>query len=189
VSSPRNGAFGASVFLQRLPYSFFSAHLLYRLGHRYEGHAVARLILEQIAWAYAAHTMTEISDIIRIKTTKAISQLKRRVPSAGRTYGFLSEKTHIDYSNLLEFLKIYNEKSVVLLTQPNFREYAVIMLELADLFGIVWELSQFEYIPDPETVIKGSNGIKINSERPFLAEMNSLLLEFDKVAGDGEDEH
>jgi hypothetical protein len=45
------GVFGASLVLERLPDSFFSAHILYLLGQRYEGHAVSRLILEQIAWA------------------------------------------------------------------------------------------------------------------------------------------
>jgi hypothetical protein len=51
---PSSGVFGASLVLERLQYSFFCAHLLYSLGHRYEGHSVSRLILEQIAWAHVA---------------------------------------------------------------------------------------------------------------------------------------
>ncbi len=46
---PSVGVFGASLVLERLEPSFFCAHFLYRMGHKYEGHAVARLILEQIA--------------------------------------------------------------------------------------------------------------------------------------------
>ena len=79
---PTNGVFGAGLALERLRYSFFSAHLLYRLGHRYEGHAVSRLILEQIAWAYAAYTLDDVDTIANIKTTKAITTLKKCIPVA-----------------------------------------------------------------------------------------------------------
>lgn len=121
VPPPELGVFGASIVLQRLPDSFFSAHILYLLGHRYEGHAVARLILEQIAWAYAAVTATNI-DIRRIVTTKAISQLKKELPAAGKLYGYLSKKTHIDYSDHHEFLFVENRRNVILRTQRNYRE-------------------------------------------------------------------
>jgi hypothetical protein len=184
---PINGVFGASVVLERLSCSFFSAHILYRLGHRYEGHAVARLILEQIAWAYVAHTMKQISDIKQIKTTRCVSQLKKDIPVAAKLYGFLSKKTHIDYSAHVEFLRIKEERPAILHTHMNFEEYSHIILELADLFGIVWELSQFEYVADPEAVTRSSNAFSINSARPFLAEKKRLLLEFDKITEDGDD--
>lgn len=82
------GVFGASLVLERLPDSFFSAHILYLLGQRYEGHAVSRLILEQIAWAYAALDMLHMRDISRIVTTKAISQLKKKLSAAGKLWIF-----------------------------------------------------------------------------------------------------
>ncbi len=63
---------------------------------------MARLILEQIAWAYAAYKMREVGDIERIITTRSISQLKKRIPVAGELYGF-EKKTHIDYCSHLEF--------------------------------------------------------------------------------------
>jgi hypothetical protein len=178
---PDSGVFGASLVLERLPYSFFSAHLLYQLGQRYEGHAVARLILEQIAWAYAAHPIKEIEGIDAIVTTKAISQLKKLAPEVGILYGFLSEKTHIDYRSHVEFLKIKNNKNVIIYAQPMFKEYAMIMLELADIFGIVWEISQIDYISTPEAIIRGSNGVNINESRPYLVEKERLIADFDVI--------
>jgi hypothetical protein len=180
LSPARVGVFGASVVLQRLTDSFFSAHLLYLLGNRYEGHAVSRLILEQIAWAYAA---IDIKDIEKIVTTKAISQLKKKLPAAGKLYGYLSEKAHLDYNNHREFLFREDEKYAFLRTQPNYREYSSIILELADLFGIVWELSQFEYISTPETIAWDDTNFNINQTRPFLVESQRLLLAFDDIKG------
>ena len=60
---PSTGVFSASLVLERLRYSFFSAHLLYNLGHRYEAHAVSRLILEQIAWAHTVYQLEDFEDI------------------------------------------------------------------------------------------------------------------------------
>ena len=181
LPQPSNGVFGASLVLERLPYSFFSAHMLYRLGHRYEGHAVARLILEQIAWAYAAYTMDDKEDIDRIVTTKSISRLKNFVPETGMLYGFLSDKTHIDYRNHKEFIQTDTGKNVVVYAQPMFKEYAIVMLNLADLFGIVWEVSQLDYLPDVKTIQVSGDDIDLNPTRPFLVEKQISLEEFDKI--------
>lgn len=181
LPQPSNGVFGASLVLERLPYSFFSAHILYRLGHRYEGHAVARLILEQIAWAYAAYTMDDLEDIDRIVTTKSISRLKSFVPETGILYGFLSDKTHIDYRNHPEFIQTDTGKNVIVYAQPVFKEYAIVMLNLADLFGIVWEVSQLDYLAEVEAIRVSGDDIALNPSRPFLVEKQKLLEEFDEI--------
>jgi hypothetical protein len=177
LPNPELGVFGSSLVLERLPPSFFSAHLLYRLGHRYEGHAVSRLILEQIAWAYAAHSLRDIHEIERIETTRAVSQLKRFIPEAGKLYGFLSTKTHIDYGSHAEFLAIEKDRNIILHAQPEFVEYAEVILQLADLFGLVWELSQGNYVKTPETIEVGPTGPLIRQDRPFLETINSHLSE------------
>lgn len=164
---PSNGVFGAALVLERLPSSFFSAHLLYRLGHRYEAHAVSRLILEQIAWAHSAYELGNIDDIKKIETTKTISKLKKFTPKCGILYGYLSKKTHIDYSSHIDFLKVNNGENVVLHTQHQFYEYTQIILHLADLFGIVWELSQKKYLPEVETIKQKDNIYSVDECRPF----------------------
>jgi hypothetical protein len=176
LPQPSLGVFGAGLVLDRLLYSFFCAHFLYRLGHRYEGHAISRLILEQIAWAYAAHNLDDVKDIAKIKTTQSITSLKCLYPEASHLYGFLSKKTHIDYTNHFEFLRIKNGKNAILHAQPEFEEYAQVLFTLGDVFGIVWELSQFDYIKKHEAIEINKKGVvSIRSDRPFLAEMRKHL--------------
>ncbi len=149
---PSVGVFGASLVLERLAPSFFCAHFLYRMGHKYEGHAVARLILEQIAWAYSAYQSNDLAFLENIETTRSVGALKRLVPEIGRLYGFLSTKTHIDYSSHMEFLRVEDGQNIVLHAQPHYDEYAEIVLRLADLFGLVWEISQADYLDDFEAI-------------------------------------
>ena len=172
---PSNGVLGASIVLDRLQYSFFSAHLLYTLGHRYEGHAVSRLILEQIAWAHTACRLETVEDIKKIVTTKTISKLKKTQPVAGQLYGFLSKKTHIDYKSHFDFLHFENGKIVMKYTQNEFYEYAEIILYLADLYGIVWEISQYEYLPELESIEVTNDSYFIKEDRPFLKIINDHL--------------
>ncbi len=87
-----------------------------------------------------------------IETTRSVGALKRFVPEAGRLYGFLSTKTHIDYSSHMEFLRVEDGQNVVLHSQPHYDEYAEVILRLADLFGLVWEVSQAAYLEDFEAI-------------------------------------
>jgi len=175
LSLPSNGVLGARLVLERLLYSFFSAHLLYSLGHRYEAHAVSRLILEQIAWAHTAYQLETVEDIKKIVTTKTISKLKKTQPAVGKLYGFLSKKTHIDYKSHFEFIRVENGRNVMRHTQNEFYEYAEIILHLADLYGIVWEVSQREYLKELESVEINDDGYSIKENRPFLNIMNEHL--------------
>ena len=178
---PSNGVFGAALVLERLTVSFFSAHILYRLGLRYEGHAVSRLILEQIAWAHAAYELDEIDDIKKIETTKTISSLKKVIPRCGPLYGCLSKETHIDYDSHGEFLRVENGKNVILQSQHQFNEYAQVVLNLADMFGIVWELSQYKYLSDVEAIEVKNDNFTVKTNRPFIAVIETHLDNLDAV--------
>ncbi len=178
---PSVGVFGASIVLERLRYSFFCAHLMYELGFRYEGHAVSRLILEQIAWANQAYPLDDTSLIAKIKTTKAITYLKKTVSIGGPLYGFLSDKTHIDYRNHFEFLSNDNNKNTINFTHHKFYEYAQVILYLADLFGIIWELSQQDYLSNFDAIIKTDNGYCVNEKRSFLGISTDIIDQFEKL--------
>ena len=176
------GVFGASLVLYRLELSFFCAHLLYRLGHRYEGHAVSRLILEQLAWAYVAHRFDDIAHIKAVNTTASISTLKRLCPYTGRLYGFLTAKTHVDYASHTEFLNEHSGRNYVLLTQPQFLEYTQVMLWLADQYAIVYEATQYDYVRRPECVKRQSTGdIRVLTTRPFLRVMTRRIKRMEKL--------
>lgn len=183
---PSSGVFTAAVVLERLPASFLSAHFLYRTGHRFEGHAVARLILEQIAWAYAAHSKQSVDDIEAIKATAAISDLKRFAPEAGRLYGFLNEKTHINYASHLEFLGIEDGRNVIWHAHPRYAEFGETILSLGDLYGLVWELSQFSYLDEPGAVQVQDGRIVPSESRPFLASKGACILALEELERSGD---
>jgi hypothetical protein len=174
---PSVGVFGAAVVLTRLPSSFFCAHLMYQLGHTYEGHAISRLILEQLAWAYAAFEAQDVETVKRIRTTKTFSRLTSLVPQAGELYGFLSKKTHIDYSIHPEFLSIDNGTNAIIQSDGDYvlPEYGSIILLLGDLFGLVLEASQFQYIVSPQAIEQRQGTCLPKPDREYLLKMQEYL--------------
>jgi hypothetical protein len=179
---PSLGVFGASLVLERLPSSFFSAHLLYRLGNEYDAHAVSRLILEQIAWAHCAYSCDNIEKIRTIITTKTLSKLKNVFPKCGRLYSFLSRKAHISYSSHGEFLELQRERNLVLLSHTNFYEYTFVILTLADLFAVVWELTQLDYMNKLESIEIKNGFPAVVAGRPFQKVIQNHLKDFKEAA-------
>jgi hypothetical protein len=169
------GVFGASIVLERSLLSFFCAHLMYQMGYRYEGHAISRVILEQIAWAFEAHEARDIETIQSIRTTAAVSKLKRFAPEAGALYGFLSKKTHIDYSSHSEFLRVEDGKNAVVYGHDVMPEYGSVILRLGDLFSLVWEASQFPYLTTPEAVEARHGTLAPKLDRAYLVKMHDHM--------------
>ncbi len=179
ISSERDdlslGVFGASVVLQRLESTLFSAHLLYQLGNVYEGHAVSRVMLEQIAWAYEASGLNDREAISKIKPNQAISKLKKFLPKVGKLYGYLSKHTHIDYHRHHEFIKIENNQSMVVLGQDRLDECAMVLLHLADIFVSVWEFSQHDYLNEFTAIDVQDNIVNLLDDRVFLKQIKLIL--------------
>jgi len=118
----------------------------------------------------------------KIVPTKAISKLKKTQPVCGKLYGFLSKKTHIDYKSHFEFLRVKNGKNVVLHTQSEYYEYAEVILHLADLYGIVWELSQHNYLTNVESIEIYNDSCIIKEDRPFLNVIKECLRKIEIAA-------
>jgi hypothetical protein len=100
-----SGPICARAALVRLEASFKAAYGLVRRAYVFETDAVVRLILEQMAWAYAAHGASE-KEIFHLAPNKCISRLKKLLPRCGTLYGLLNRWAHIDPSlaqNYLEF--------------------------------------------------------------------------------------
>ena len=64
---PRAGEVFASVALQRVTASYYAAGLLFRTGFLFEARAIARLFLEQVAWAYAVLPATDADAASRMR--------------------------------------------------------------------------------------------------------------------------
>jgi len=75
----------------------FSMDLLAYCGQRgalFEALAIARMMLEQIAWAYNVGNSKDEDAVVRSSGPASISELKRASAFAGRLYGWLSIHAH-----------------------------------------------------------------------------------------------
>lgn len=80
--------------LSRAP---FSMELLAYCGQRgalFEALAIARMMLEQLAWAYVINTETDENAVHKLSASRAIVSLKAKFCFAGRLYGWLSGHIH-----------------------------------------------------------------------------------------------
>lgn len=180
---PTLGVYGASIALLRVEASFFSAHMLFRLGYSFEGYAVCRVILEQLSWAYSASQLEDLSQIEKLKPNKNFTNFKNLIPDAGKIYSFLSDMAHISYKNHGRFLERNSENGLTIkLTSLEYRDFSVLLLELADMFSIVWEYTQFNYLCDHVATTTLQTGIvRLDPDRQFVEEKLRLLKRFDEI--------
>jgi hypothetical protein len=100
------GSICSKAALCRLEASFKAAYGLVRKEYIFETDAVVRLILEQLAWVYAVHSLPD-TDVLALSPTKCISRLRDVAPDCGQLYGLLSEWAHIDPSIADNYLKFH----------------------------------------------------------------------------------
>jgi hypothetical protein len=104
----RLGLFASEAALVRLKTSFRSTAHVLRERYTFEAAVLSRLILEQIAWAYAVHSLTGKA-VFRVIPTKVIGQLKEVFPQAGQLYGMLSTYAHIDPEITNQYLDVWGD--------------------------------------------------------------------------------
>lgn len=169
------GTFAASVALERLRSGFVAAHLLYSLGLTYEGDAVARQILEQIAWSVVASKIVDQEKLGMVSSSASIRELKALVPTAGRLNGYLSKSVHLGHD---QHQQVFGADAAgigrVSITWTRTSVSAHILLSLADLWVVAYEWTQREHMMafvslDPNA------GFSVNSKRPFLEVANKLI--------------
>lgn len=135
------GRFAAGAALMRLQSSFTVLSLLTRFGFGFEGASVSRLILEQIAWAYAVRDHVDES-LLDVSPTRSVGALKTLLPWAGHLYGRLSDYTHIDPALSGEYLSAHEGLNSVLLRRPTYWSpmLAWVFALLADAYVVVSEV-------------------------------------------------
>ncbi len=97
------GVFAAGCALLRLVMTFRTAVYSLRQGMHFEFGLLGRLILEQVAWAYAVHSL-EDDTILQLQPQKQIGALKEIFPDIGAFYGSLSKQAHIAPQAALRYL-------------------------------------------------------------------------------------
>jgi hypothetical protein len=172
------GTVFSNVALRRLEGTFRAAGLLFRIGYLFEARAVARTILEQVAWSYVVRDKINFAQASKLSPTACISDLKKLLPHVGRLYGDLSAETHLGIEQHTRFMKLDEDVPKVLLCHGAASwDSGVILLELADLWAVVFECSQRVVVHEPECWLETANGLELKFDRPMVKAIERLRAE------------
>lgn len=105
-------------------------------GALFESAAVARTMLEQIAWACKISTLNDLYAIKGESATKSVSDLKRSCPSAGKAYGWLSKYSHWAYDAHIKAWSYENDKLRALSASPEFKAISLSLTLLILIIAI-----------------------------------------------------
>lgn len=169
------GEFAAAVAMQRLVTTFKSTHVLYQLGHPTDADAVARVLLEQVAWASQAATLRDNAELEALRPTSSITFLKRIYPRAGVLYGLLSRGAHVDIHGHRAVFNALPEGNTITVREPSVERGSMALLHLADAWATAWESGQSRHMDVLVSVVRNNSGFVLNPERPFKATVNEHL--------------
>ncbi len=195
ANTEKNGATSGIVLagaaLMRLQSSFRVASLLIRLGYVHEAASILRIILEQIAWAYKVHGLSDQDDPLHVPTKKAITSLKELFPDLiGNLYSLLSAYTHISDEDTRSFLvpdKNGQDWLVVRKTHEPGGFLILIFLQRVDSYYIVSEYVHRNYVQNPKSIRMAENGeVKFVEKRPVagLIELCNTILAKQEAEGE-----
>ncbi len=150
ITSDQLGEICTKAALCRLEATFKAAYGLIRKKYIFETDALTRLILEQIAWAYVAHSAKD-DEIPTLSPTRCITSLKAIFPESGQLYGLLSEWAHIDPSIVENYLRFHKGDAPVVRRsrhdslQSGFHliTLALVYIEVAQLLFSIFKTEEF----------------------------------------------
>ncbi len=136
-------------------------------GYRFEAAAIARLILEQLAWAYAVHGLDDLS-LFEVNPTKTFTKLKEIIPYAGQLYGTLSDEAHISPETSAAYLRFEGEKSQVIVSSiVETKLVAFQLLLLVDAYSVVANVTHRSFF-ETATELTPLEVVKRQASRPML---------------------
>jgi hypothetical protein len=164
----RLGFVGAHLSLNRSLASLRAVRLLYAVGLNPEADAVARQMLEQLAWAYAVDPLDDIEEINRVSSSKAVGTLRASVgPSVGRLYGELSRWAHMGRLEHHRSLREVDGGIAIIESEPQFGLGALRILALADWWVMIWEWVHRSCLSSFQATLPG-HALRPNPDRPLL---------------------
>ena len=177
------GLFASGVALLKLEASFSVSRFLIHKGLIFESSSIIRMILEQIAWCYEVSDIQD-NDLYKVSPRKCIKKLKELIPQAGIMYGFLSERAHIEPSQIHRLVNFEKDQSYVVYSSiNNIVVECYFLLVISDWFGIIMENTYREHYDDFEFIKFENNKVVINPSRESLTEINFFeKLLFEKEA-------
>lgn len=117
----------------------FSIGMLLSCGHRgalFESVALARMILEQIAWACKVDAMDDVSSIQRTSASKAIGDLGKYSPASKRLYGWLSKHAHWAYEGHVKAMYYEDKHLATMLASSAFKAKVLALALLLSIIAI-----------------------------------------------------
>lgn len=126
--SPTIGEWIGDLTLVRTTYSFERAFAEADKGALYECVAIGRMILEQISWIWSVRSLDDTQSIERKSATRAVGELTRLLPIAGRLYGWMSDHAHWAYSAHLKAITKKDNQSAAMLASSLFKAIGYSML-------------------------------------------------------------
>ena len=128
--------------LSRKPFSMELLAYCGQRGARFEALAIARIMLEQLAWAYTINAESEEHAVHKLSATRAIISFKGKFLFAGRLYGWLSAHTHWTFDGHKKSM-ISREDTVGHLMASSYFKAVIfaVMILLSKLYlDVVWTL-------------------------------------------------
>lgn len=130
--------FAAGAAYVRLQNTFKAYILCLRTGLHFETLAMGRIIVEQLASIYRIYNYD--GNFFKVPPNKCIKNLKKLIPFAGRLYGLLSNKLHIEPESTLDYIKVGDHQlDIVLKDSRQTIQNAHLLLTIYDIFCIVGE--------------------------------------------------
>jgi hypothetical protein len=146
------GLVAAGGALLRLESSFKASTFLIQHGLYFESMCIQKLILEQLAWVNRVYEI-EDNSLYSFSPVKAISTLKNIMPNVGRLYAFINERAHLDTKMISQVVHVDKHGSYAVLSDLyRSLDAAIVLLTLADIFGIVMEKVYRDYFGTYEYV-------------------------------------
>jgi hypothetical protein len=153
---PTVGEWIGDLTLTRVQYSFRRAFAEADKGALFESVAIARMILEQLAWIYVVRPLSDVDKIRNTKTTKCIGRLSDQFSDVGKLYGWMSDHVHWDYRAHIKVITHNGDLSGAWSATSEFKAIAYAMLIaltffVFDVFSVIMnsytELSETEELP------------------------------------------
>jgi hypothetical protein len=154
----------------------FSMELLAYCGQRgalFEGLAIARMMLEQLAWAYVINTKSDENAVHELSATRAIVSFKRKFLFAGRLYGWLSAHAHWAFDGHKKSMISRGDTVGHLLASSYFKAVVfAVMILLSKLYlDVLWTLCGDQLGTCPK------NQVKSYDKSIMMAECQALLYQ------------
>jgi len=186
--TPRLGVKLSDRVLRRLRGSMIRAGFLYRTGGWFEGDAIVRQILEQLAWAYCVCEIADVKSIGKISPTKSITPLASLISSVGRFYGRLSTLAHLSPKIHGLFMTEHDGKQKIIEAHGEESLLQVFNLTvIADIFAVVFEYTQEGWMKELKNWVRNDSGkLKLIQDRQGIPVSEQTMSIFNEIKSSAE---